>query len=492
MVMFVAAPELRRDAMTTQRGFTDRLGLSLSTHSALAAERYVQAVDKLQALDVGAAEGFEAAIEADEGFALALAGLAYARFAQMRPEAATAAIERAEALAGGITRREQGHIAVMRALIGRDSRGLAIADEHLAEFPTDALVRGAWIGLMVVGGILDWKDLTFTRFTELAPKYGDDPFFLASFSFIHHELNRFEQARRMAERSLQFYPRGGQAAHSLAHVFYETNGHADGAAWLGGWMADYSRAAPQFCHLSWHRALFALAAGRYAETLALYERDISPAVTMQLSTLVDAASLLWRHGVYRCSIGPLPWQPVQELATKVGTRPGFAFADVHVALACAATGDDAGFSRLIDGLRELAAKGHPTAGSVVLPLALGVGAFAHGDYAEAIRQIEPVASQIVRVGGSNAQRAVFEDTLIEAYLRAEQFEKAESLLRVRLGRRSSARDLFWLGRAQSGAGRASEADENLAQAQAAWSTADADSPELAAIAQLRGSLATSR
>ena len=54
--------------------------------------------------------------------------------------------------------------------------------------------------------------------------------------------------------------------------------------------------------------------------------------------------------------------------------------------------------------------------------------------------------QLVRIGGSHAQREVFEDTLLEAYLRAEQFDQAEAMLEERLARRASVRDTFWLGR----------------------------------------------
>jgi pentatricopeptide repeat protein len=65
------------------------------------------------------------------------------------------------------------------------------------------------------------------------------------------------------------------------------------------------------------------------------------------------------------------------------------------------------------------------------------------------RTLEPLSGELVRIGGTNAQREVFEDTLVEAYLRACEFDKAESLLRRRLSRRSSARDLVWLQRAQT-------------------------------------------
>jgi len=91
---------------------------------------------------------------------------------------------------------------------------------------------------------------------------------------------------------------------------------------------------------------------------------------------------------------------------------------------------------------------------VILPLARGIDAFGQGAYDEAVGFIEPIADQLVRVGGSHAQFEVFEDTLLQAYLRSGRFEGAEALLRKRLARRSSARDVVWLEQATA-AGSAS-------------------------------------
>jgi hypothetical protein len=92
--------------------------------------------------------------------------------------------------------------------------------------------------------------------------------------------------------------------------------------------------------------------------------------------------------------------------------------------------------------------------------------------------LEPVCPQLVRIGGSHAQREVFEDTLLEAYLRAEQFDKAEVMLAERLARRASARDTFWLGRAQAGRGQHTQAQASFATAAQGWRLADMTSPEM--------------
>jgi tetratricopeptide (TPR) repeat protein len=471
--------------MTRASMLQDRYGLPLSTGSALAAERYVEGVDRLLSAAVDADVCLEQAIEADEGFALAHAALALRLQAQGKTPEATRHAERARALEGGVTQRERQHAEVIATAVrGEAPHALELAREHLRDFPRDALVLQQAGSLIAGSGRLERREERRALHAGLAGAYGDDWWFLGAHGFACHEVDRFEESRRYSERSLALRPGNANASHNLAHVFYETSDEAGGTHFLGGWLGGYDRRGPYHCHLSWHLALFELSSGHCRRALERYERDISPAVAQARTTLEDAASLLWRFQIYGCAAAPLPWEPVRALASRATARPGNAFADAHAALAFAAAGDSAALARLVDGLRTLAAKGHLLAGEVVLPLVEGIAAFAERDYGEAIRLIEPLCDQVMRLGGSHAQQEVFADTLLEAYLRAGRFEPAETLLRVRLKRRSSARELFWLGRAETGAGRADAAQLSLAEATRRWRDADADSPELATLAAL--------
>jgi predicted Zn-dependent protease len=137
---------------------------------------------------------------------------------------------------------------------------------------------------------------------------------------------------------------------------------------------------------------------------------------------------------------------------------------------------------MIDRLRVLADQGDALAGEVTLPLVRGIHAFAQGAYGEAVRLMEPLfdaprLDQLARIGGSHAQREVFEDTMLAAYLRAEQFEQAEAMLRARLQRRASVRDLFWLGRAQVSSGQPEAARASLHEVTQRWHDADPESSE---------------
>jgi len=94
-------------------------------------------------------------------------------------------------------------------------------------------------------------------------------------------------------------------------------------------------------------------------------------------------------------------------------------------------------------LAVLVEAGTLAAGPVVPALCRAVLAFAEGDDAACARLIEPVLAEVPRVGGSGAQREVFEDTLLVALMRSGQAQKARALLDRRLHRRPSPRDAAW-------------------------------------------------
>jgi hypothetical protein len=113
---------------------------------------------------------------------------------------------------------------------------------------------------------------------------------------------------------------------------------------------------------------------------------------------------------------------------------------VHAALA----EDDALTETRIAQSRERVAGGRQPQGAVVAELCAGAAAFAASDYRRAIDILSAALADLPRIGGSHAQREVFEDTYIVACLRAGERGKAEERIRMRLARRPSARDERWL------------------------------------------------
>lgn len=435
--------------MTT---FTDRYGYDLTTHSQAAAAHYVEAIDLTLSADAGAPEAFEAAVEADDGFALGHAGLARIRQLRGQPAEAKALIARAGALAAGLGKRERQHVATMDAIINDGfGTGLAQVKEHVAEFPRDAFVlppATSVLGLIGFSGRQERNTEQLEFLDTVADAYGDDWWFLGIYGFAHNEAGRSEEARPLVERSLELRRRNGNGAHAMAHVQFETGQAAEGAAFLGGWLPGYEPKAQLHRHTQWHYALFLLQTGDLPGALDVYERHIRPGVDdlAPLGTIMDSASFLWRVQMAEPD-RELPWDAVGDLASKEFPKAGNQFADMHCALAYAGCGDTAALERLVEALWAHERSGKARAGEMVPKVAEALEAFAREDYSTAAETLAPVADQVVRLGGSHAQREVFEDTLIEAWLRAGEGEQATSMLAERLGRRPSARDQQWLERA---------------------------------------------
>ena len=429
--------------MSTEANFTDRYGLPLTTSSQTALAHYAEGLDLALSQSFGAEEAFTSATESDEGFALAYAARAFLDFLRINVPEARANAEKAVSLSSGLSHRERGFIDVVSKFVqGENHAATAAVHDHLREHPRDAMLMRLAQRLYTQGcvgiGAPDYPPRFYNLMTEVAPHYGEDWAFMGQYAWANHEVGKMSEGMDLAQRSLDLNPANGVAAHSVAHVYYEMSQDDEGAAFMGSWLEDYDRRSTYRVHLSWHQALFELALGRYNQALGWYERDIRPSVQdLKYAALADSASLVWRMKVYG-DVAPLaPWQELVELAAPAAQRPGPSFRDAHAALAFTAAGDDEMFGKLVDGYQALADAGDATAREATLPLIQGIGAFGRGEYAEAVRLMEPVYPQLTRVGGSHAQRLVFEDTLLEAYLRAEEFDKATGILRERLSRRES-------------------------------------------------------
>ena len=93
----------------------------------------------------------------------------------------------------------------------------------------------------------------------------------------------------------------------------------------------------------------------------------------------------------------------------------------------------------------------PTLGSRLPELPIIVGRWTtRGESDAAADKLGAALPELARLGGSHAQREVFEDTYIAACLRAGRHDKAAERLTARLARRPSARDRDWLAAMPTG------------------------------------------
>lgn len=468
-----------------------RNGLTLTTNSPAAADLYQEGLDLVLSQNYGPDVKLEAALEADEGFAMAHVVQAYVLHLQTNVPAARAAAEKGVELSAGASRAEQQIARIVHSFThGKGTEAIGLVHEHLDEFPTDTLAMRVAQRLYMLGcfgaGVPDFPNHLMAMMQKVAPANGDDWAFLGQYAFAHHETNQPEKAMDLATRSLEGNPQNAVASHSVTHSYFEQGDAANGGRWLGDWLDGWDRRASYNTHLSWHLALFELAQGKYRQALDLYETHIRPGVQARnLANLQDAASLMWRLQIYSGVEPGKPWDEVRDMALPAAETPGPAFRDCHAALAFAGAGDAESTQKFVDRVKAQGEKGDDLSREMVLPIALGAAAFAAGDYDEAADLMGPTYPMLARIGGSHAQREVFEDTLLETYIRAGRYDEAKSMLDERLSRRSSVRDTYWMGRLEAEAvqGNPDASRQLLAQARAAWAdTADEAAAEIQRLA----------
>jgi tetratricopeptide (TPR) repeat protein len=431
----------------------DRFGLALSTKDEAAAGDYVAAIDLMLSANAGAEALLDRALGVDPDFALAR--IAKARLYQVQariPEAKTEAAA-ARALAHRVSPREARHIeTIALAIDGNGPGAMALLEKHIAEHPRDgfalSLALGVF-GLLGFSGRIDHHEAQLALLESLARHWGEDWWFLTYLGWARIELGDVTRGAADVKRALVGNPRNAFAAHARAHGYFEAGDPEHGAAFVEQWLPDYDRTGQLHGHLSWHLALFELARGNPDRARELYTDAVRPTVSAAppLFSLADAASFLWRWWIYEVGKELDGWNEVAAHARQYFPQAGIHFADVHAALAEGASGEREAGEIRVGQSRDRVATGRQPQGAVVPLLCAGALDFARGDYAMAIGHLGAGLAELPRIGGSHAQREVFEDTYIVACLRAGVRGKAAERLKARLDRRPSARDERWLAEA---------------------------------------------
>lgn len=431
----------------------DRFDLPVSTTSQVARDAYVAGVDLILAARVGAADAFADALRHDEGFALAHAGLARLAQGDARMDEAKAHAARATQFAAGASARERGLVAIMAHVVnGRAAAAMTAIEAHAVDFPRDAVAvvpaLGVY-GLFGFSGRADHPRAQRALLEKWAPSWGTHWWFDTYYGWSHVETGEPAKGAAILDRALAGNPNNAHARHARAHAYFELGESRDGAAMIENWLPGYDPRSQLHCHLSWHRALFEVDQGRDEVALGLFASAIRPGVThcAPMPALVDPAAFAWRMAAYGGDAGLL-WPAVKRHVEGKFPRGGFAFADAHAAMVEAATGDFAALDARIGDLEALDRGGKLPQGPVVARVCRALGAFARGESAKSADLLEASLAELPRLGGSRAQREVFEDTLIAACLRSGRRARARDLLNERLSRRPRAQDQRWLAAAQ--------------------------------------------
>ena len=162
--------------------------------------------------------------------------------------------------------------------------------------------------------------------------------------------------------------------------------------------------------------------------------------------IANASSLLMRLQLEGVCVGTR-WDELATLSEARIEDGCLAFADLHYMLALIGGERDLAIPKLLSRLGQTA-KSQPEAefdnilAHPGLVCAHGLAAFAEGNFEASFSALSAARPVMQTIGGSHAQRDVFERLTIDAGIRAGQADAAEALLLQRISLRAGAEDHF--------------------------------------------------
>lgn len=371
---------------------------------------------------------------------------------------------RGMALAGGfaakadglpMNTREAAHRRALSLMIGRQpDAAQLVLDRLLLSHPRDLLAHGIAFLIDQFGGR---SAPMRQRIARAEPHWSTDTPAHAALmgwkAFALEEGGYYAHAEDLARAVTEREPLGFWGHHTVAHVMEMMGRPEDGLGWMLArealWSSDahYTRV-----HIWWHRALFHVELGQYDEALALYDGPILETVRPLAVSLTNPAALLWRLRVIGHDVGARGSAAAEAWAERADGRTS-PFADLHALMSeLSAERVQAAEQRL--GWMRDAARGVDEVGLCYRDVAVGLGeallAFHRGAFADAADQLFALRQHVWRIGGSHAQRDVFEWTLTEAAIRGGQRDMALALAQERIAARPrSAVNRDFLRRAQA-------------------------------------------
>ncbi|HTZ35487.1 MAG TPA: hypothetical protein VMB84_05640 [Stellaceae bacterium] len=428
----------------------DERGLPLSTDSAEAAALFDRAVEHYLKFHADTMALLGRALAADPGFVLGHCFKGYlllsAADPAKRPEI-EAALAVAERQAAAVTPRERRHVAAFGAWArGALSRAFAVWQELLDDDPNDLLaVRicdTTWFRFGQTQKILDQADRLAPRWPSELPGYDC---FRTVWAFAHEEAGDTAGAEAAVDEAIAQDPTNYFAQHVKAHVLEMECRPREGRDWLAAHAATWAHGNQLIHHLWWHRALMELELGERDAVLASYDANIrnfddplTRAVPDHYVDLQNAPALLWRLEQMGVAVGDR-WRELAEKAVaRIGTM-GHPLLVPHLMMALAATDDLAAAERYLAALRQLAADAEawavPTYREAIIPVCEAALAHRQGDAARVVELLAPRREAIRLLGGSAAQRDLFNQMLLDAAVQAGRRELvAEMIAQERAGR----------------------------------------------------------
>jgi len=341
-------------------------------------------------------------------------------FAESRDASANARpfLERAQAGAARATPREQRYIAAIAAWAEGDiDRAIALHQEQAIEHPRD--LASLKLGQYHCFNLGDCPGMLRLALAAL-PAASDVPYLHGMAAFGYEQCHLMREAEASARRAIMMRRKEPWAHHALGHVMLTEGRLVEGLDVMRA-LSDTWVGLNSFMvtHNWWHVALFLIDLGRDDEALEVYDREVWGVVKDYSQDQIGAVSLLARFELAGIDVGHRWLDVAAHVANRLDDHV-LPFLDLQYlyGLARAGRAEADTLLRNIDAFAPIAPASTRHAWErVCVPAAHGLLAHARGDFAAAIDGLSMALPRLVEIGGSHAQRDLFEQVYLDALLR---------------------------------------------------------------------------
>ncbi len=347
------------------------------------------------------------------------------------PDAAARAapyFARAKAASGKAGKREQLNLEFAQAWSDDDAaRALEIGAAINAEFPRDLVILKLRQYLLFnqgdAAGMLRAAEEVIEANRDVAQMHG-------MIAFAYEQCHLLEEAEQAARTAMALKAKEPWAHHALAHVMITQGRIDEGATFLESvsplWTGLNSF---MLTHNWWHLALFYLSQGRFKEALGIYDAYVWGADKTYTQDQIGAVSLLTRMELSGVDVGER-WNDVAEHLAARTRDTVLPFLTMQYIYGLARAGRPEA-DRLLQATRARAAAGDAAWSAVALPASEGLVNYARGDFAQAVEQLGAALPRLAAIGGSHAQRDLFEQIWLDALIRKGDLGAAQQVLELR-------------------------------------------------------------
>lgn len=323
-----------------------------------------------------------------------------------------------------MSNREKLHVeAAKQWAAGHILKAQDIWDDIVVEYPTDILALKLLTGYGLFYGpkerIRDSVARVLPLWKKEIPLYG---YLYGLYSFGLEETNFYREAEIQARKGLEIVPKDAWATHAIAHVMEMEGRQDEGIEFMlqneDNWKSSESLAS----HNYWHLALYYVEKGEYEGALNILDTQILPRCSPDnLFPLSDGASLMSRLKFEGVDVGDR-WQQLSRWWEGHVDSHGLVFYDTHMVMSAVGAKDEEMTMKILKSLRDYVRDGSGINCEITREVGVPVcEAFVEadkGNFDKAVDILKPIRYKLDLVGGSRAQRDVFELFLINASLQS--------------------------------------------------------------------------